>query len=154
MNGLSKISHEFWWFLRPGNGYIWINCAVSLFLYIWKFSLFHSKSLKTKKEYKRNKGKAISKIQQLFILSSADFSAEILSIMIRGEFKCTILRIHWKLKDQQLETILCKYWLLYQKLMATENWKSTRDTQTKKKSKHNTKIRQQITRKNNKRRKK
>ena len=93
---------------------------------------------------KRSKGKAISKIHPLFISLSADFSAETLSIMIKGQFKCMILGMHWKVKDHQLETILCINWSLNQTLMATENWKAAIDTQTKKKSKHNTKIRQQL----------
>ena len=54
----------------------------------------------------------------------------------------------WKLRDQQLKTILYIYGLLYQNLMATANQKSTIDTHTKKKkqSKHNTKECHQITR--------
>ena len=61
--------------------------------------------------------------------------------------------MHWKLRDQQLKTILYIYRLLYQNLMGTANQKSMIDTHTKKKkqSKHNTKDRHQITREENKR---
>ena len=44
-----------------------------------------------------------------------------LVIMRKEEYKCRILEMHLKLKDQQLETILFIYRLLYQNLMITEN---------------------------------
>ena len=58
--------------------------------------------------------------------------------------------MHWKLRDQQLKTIL----YIYIKVMGTANQKSTIDTHTKKKkqSKHNIKDGHQITREKNKRR--
>ena len=43
------------------------------------------------------------------------------SIVRRGEHKCRILKMHLKLKDQQLKTILFIYRLLYQNLMVTAN---------------------------------
>ena len=46
--------------------------------------------------------------------------------------------MHFKLKDQQLKTILHIYRLLYQNLMGTTNQKSTVDTHTEKKSNPNT----------------
>ena len=60
--------------------------------------------------------------------------------------------MHWKLRDQQLKTILYIYRLLYQNLMGTTNQKSTIDTHTKKKkqTKHSTKDRHQIIREENK----
>ena len=73
--------------------------------------------------------------------------------MRRREYKCRILEMHLKLRDQQLKTILYIYRLIYQNLMGTANQKSTIDTHTKKKkeSKHNTKVNYQITREENKR---
>ena len=70
------------------------------------------------------------------------------AIVRRGEYKCRILEMDLKLKDQQLKTILFTYRLLYQNLMVTANRKSTIDTHTKKKkeSKHNSKVSHQITR--------
>jgi len=58
--------------------------------------------------------------------------------------------MHLKLRDQQLKTILYIYRLLYQKLMGTTDQNSTTDIHTKKKkqSKHNSKVRHQITREN------
>ena len=43
------------------------------------------------------------------------------AIMRKGEYKCRILEMHLKLKDQQLKTILFIYRLLYQNLMVTAN---------------------------------
>ena len=54
------------------------------------------------------------------------------AIVGRGEHKCRILEMHWKLSDQQLKTILYIYKPLYQNLMGTINQKSTIDTHTKK----------------------
>ena len=75
------------------------------------------------------------------------------AIVRRGEYKCRILEIHLKLRDQQLKTILYIYRLLHQDLMATINQKSTTDTHKKKKKqpKHNSKDSHQITREENKR---
>ena len=42
--------------------------------------------------------------------------------------------MHWKLKDQQLKTILYLYRLLYQNCMVITNQKTTIDTQTKEKA--------------------
>ena len=53
------------------------------------------------------------------------------AIVIRGEYKCRILEIHLKLKDQWLRTILFIHRLLYQNLMVTAHWKSTRYTHKK-----------------------
>ena len=59
------------------------------------------------------------------------------AIVRRGEYKCMILEMHWKLKDRQLKTILCVcggiYILLDQNLMVTANQKFTMDTHTQKK---------------------
>ena len=77
------------------------------------------------------------------------------AIMRRGEYKCRILQMYLKLKEQQLQTILFTYRLLYQNLMVTKNEKYTTDTHIhtkKKESKHNTKVSHQITREENKRR--
>ena len=71
------------------------------------------------------------------------------AIMRRGEYKCRILQTYLKLKEQQLQTILFTYRLLYQNLMVTKNEKYTTDTHIhtkKKESKHNTKVSHQITR--------
>ena len=62
-----------------------------------------------------------------------------------------ILEMHLKLKDQQVKTILFIYRLLYQSLMVTTNLKSTIETQKRKQTKHNTKVRYQITGEENKR---
>lgn len=55
------------------------------------------------------------------------------------EHKFRILERHLKLRDQQFNTILYIYRLLYQNLMVATNQKSAIDTHTikKKKSKHN-----------------
>ena len=73
--------------------------------------------------------------------------------MRRGEYKCRILGIHLKVRDQQLKTILYIYRLLYQNLIVIANKKSTIDTHTikKKKSRHNTEYSHQFTREENKR---
>ena len=70
-----------------------------------------------------------------------------------GEHKWRPLKIHLKLRDQQLKTILFIYRLLYQNLIVTANQKSTIDAHIKRKkeSKHNTKVSHQITREENKR---
>ena len=70
------------------------------------------------------------------------------AIMRRGEYKCRILEMHLKLRDQQLKTIFFIYRLLYQNHMVTVKQKSTLDihTKKKKKSKHNTKNSHQIIR--------
>ena len=52
------------------------------------------------------------------------------AIMRRGKYKCRILEMHLKLKDQQLKTTLFIYRLLYQNLMVSANQKSTIDTYT------------------------
>ena len=59
--------------------------------------------------------------------------------------------MHWKLRDQHLETILYIYRLLYQNLMGTTNQKSTippknLHTQKRKNNPNNTKDTHQITR--------
>ena len=67
-----------------------------------------------------------------------------------------ILEMHLKLRDQQLETLLYKYRLLYQNIMVTDNQKSAIDTHTKKKNTSTNKtldIIVKITREENKRRK-
>ena len=43
------------------------------------------------------------------------------AIMRRGEYKCRILEMQWKLRDQQPKTIWYIYRLLYQNLMGTTN---------------------------------
>ena len=48
--------------------------------------------------------------------------------------------MYLKWKDQQLNTILFIYRLLYQSFIVTADWKSTIDTRKKKESKHNTKV--------------
>ena len=40
---------------------------------------------------------------------------------VRGEYKCKILEMHLKLKDQQFKTILFIYRPLYQNLIITTN---------------------------------
>ena len=81
-------------------------------------------------------------------------------VIMRGaEYKCRLFEMHLKLRNQQLKTIMYVYRPLYQNLMVTENQKSIidihtrRKTQTKKKSKHNTKDSHQITSEENKREK-
>ena len=49
-----------------------------------------------------------------------------------GEYKCSILEMHFKLRDQQCKTILYTYRLLYQNLMVTANEKSIIYTQKRK----------------------
>ena len=73
--------------------------------------------------------------------------------MRREEYKCKVLQMHLKLRDQQLKSVLYIQRLLYQHFMATTNQKSTIDGHTKKKvqSKHNTKGSLQITKEENKR---
>ena len=69
--------------------------------------------------------------------------------MRREEYKCRILEMHLKLRDQQLKTILYIYRLLYQNLLLITNQKPTIDVHTytqKKQSKHNTKDSHQIAR--------
>ena len=76
-----------------------------------------------------------------------------------GEFNCKILKMHLKLRYQQLKTGLCEFVCVYmcrllcQNLMETVNQKSTIDRHTEKKmqSKHNPKDSHQITREENKR---
>ena len=94
-------------------------------------------------------------------------------IMRGGEYKCRIFKVHLKLRDQQLKTIIYIhiyiythiyihthvyiyvyiYRLLYKNLMVTTNQKSIIDIHTKKEeeSKHNTKDSHQITREQKKR---
>ena len=71
------------------------------------------------------------------------------AIVRKEEYKCRILEIHLKLRDQQFSIILYIYRLLYQNLMGTANKKS--NINKKKESKHNTKYSHQITREENKR---
>ena len=75
---------------------------------------------------------------------------------MRGdEYKRRVVKMHLKLRDQQLKTIMYIYRLLYQNLMANANENSIIDIHTKKKkeSKHNTNDSHQITREENKREK-
>ena len=78
-------------------------------------------------------------------------------VIVRGEEnKCKVVKMHLKLRDQQLKTITYTYIhmhthvhiLLYRNLMVTTNQKSIIDTHTKKRkeSKHNIKDSHQITR--------
>ena len=72
------------------------------------------------------------------------------AIMRRGQYRCRILQMHLKLRDQQLKTTcICIYRLLYQNLMVMANQKQIK-TQKKKASKHNTIDSHQITREENK----
>ena len=66
-----------------------------------------------------------------------------------GGYKCSVLKMHLKLRDQPLNI------LLYRNLMVTTNQKSVMyiHKKTKKESKHNTENSHQITREENKRRK-
>ena len=75
------------------------------------------------------------------------------AIVRRGQYKCRILEMPLKLREQQLEIILYICRLLYQNFMGTAHQKSTTDTNTKKKkqSKHNTRNSHQIPREENKR---
>ena len=43
------------------------------------------------------------------------------AIVRREEYKCRILEMNFKLKEQQLKTIMYIYRLLYQNLMVTAN---------------------------------
>ena len=43
------------------------------------------------------------------------------AIMRKGEYKCRILEMYLKLREQQLKSIFCIYRLLYQNLMGTAN---------------------------------
>ena len=51
------------------------------------------------------------------------------AILRRGGYKCRILEVHLKLKEQKLKTMLFIYRPLYQIFMVTANWKSTINTQ-------------------------
>ena len=75
-------------------------------------------------------------------------------IVRRGEYKCRLLEMHLKLRDQQLKTISYTDRLLCQNLMVTTNQKFIIDIHPKKRkeSKHNTRN-IQITTEENKRRK-
>ena len=55
-------------------------------------------------------------------------------IMRRREYKCRILEMHLKLRDQQFKTILFICRLLYQNLMGTANQKYVIDTHTQEKA--------------------
>ena len=74
------------------------------------------------------------------------------AVMRRRKYKCRILKMHLRLRDEQLKTILYIYRLLHENITVTTNQKSTIDIHTKKKkeSKHNTKDSHQITREGNK----
>ena len=64
------------------------------------------------------------------------------TVIVRGgEYKCIVFKMHLKLRDKQLKTIMHIYRLLYKNLMVTTIQKSIVDIHTKKKkeSKHNTK---------------
>ena len=50
----------------------------------------------------------------------------------RREYKCRILEMHLKFRDNQLKIILCIYRLLYQNLTVTVNQKSSININTKK----------------------
>ena len=58
-----------------------------------------------------------------------------------GDYKCSIFKMHLKLRDQQLKAIIYIYDCCKKNLMVTTNQKSIIDIHTKKKkeSKHNTK---------------
>ena len=75
------------------------------------------------------------------------------AIMRRREYKCRILEMNFKLRDQKIKTILYIYRLLNQNFMITANQKSTIDIHTKKKklAKDSTKGSHQIVREENKR---
>ena len=72
-----------------------------------------------------------------------------------GENKCRVFKMHLKLRDQQLKTIMYLYRLLHKNLMVTTHQKSIIDIHTKNEMepKHNTKYSYKITREGNKRRK-
>ena len=69
------------------------------------------------------------------------------AIVRRGEYKCGIIEIYLKLRDQQLKTIFYVCGLLYQNPMVNPNQKSIIDTHTDniKQSKHYTKDSHQTT---------
>ena len=67
--------------------------------------------------------------------------------MRKEQYKCKTLKIHLKLRDEQLETILFIYRLLHQNLMGTTKNNYNRYKQKKKQSKHITKHRHRIIRK-------
>ena len=68
-----------------------------------------------------------------------DLHTNMTSTVRRGEYKCRILEMHLKLKNQQLKTSLFIYRLLYQNFKVTANQKLTIDKHKRKKeSKHNT----------------
>ena len=69
-----------------------------------------------------------------------------------GEYKCRVFKMHLKLRDQQLKTIMHLYRWLYKNLMLTTNQKPVIDIRTKKKkeSRYNTKDSHQIMREENK----
>ena len=76
---------------------------------------------------------------------------------MRGrEYKCRVVKMHLKLRDQQLKTIMHLYRWLYKNLMLTTNQKPVIDIRTKKKkeSRYNTKDSHQIMREENKIRRK
>ena len=50
----------------------------------------------------------------------------------RREYKCRILEMYLKFRDNQLKIILCIYRLLYQNLTVTVNQKSSININTKK----------------------
>ena len=71
--------------------------------------------------------------------------------IMRGKYKCKILKMHLKLRDQQPKAILYIQILLYQNVMGRENQKTTIDTLLhthththQKQTKYNTKDHHQI----------
>ena len=42
--------------------------------------------------------------------------------IMRGEYKCKVIKTHLKVRDQQLRTIIYLYRLLYKNLMVTTNY--------------------------------
>ena len=56
--------------------------------------------------------------------------------------KCRVFKLHLKLRDEQLKTIMRMHRLQYKSLMVASNQKSSIDVHTKKKKelKHNTEI--------------
>ena len=69
-----------------------------------------------------------------------------LTIVRRGEHKCSIMEMYLKLKNQQIKIILFVYRLVYWNHMVILNWKSTvcANTKEKNKPKHNTNVSHQI----------
>ena len=53
-------------------------------------------------------------------------------IVRRGEYKCKVFKMYWKLRDQQLKMITYIYRLLYKSLRVSANQKSIIDIHTKK----------------------